>query len=283
LLLLLDYQNVDQITFSDFQTPFIVEYEGIVTSASNEILKYVAPRAMSLAVVQLFLRTPASSNILVGIYKNGIIQGSASLTTGNSQTSPIALSMVCVVNDLIELRLITPASESSALVVTLDYYIDSGGNLESYIFYSDPATDIVLLARQVGIGSGKVDSMSFDKLKKYQADVDNLLNGRLRSLYRVPLQKITSGNSPFPGAIQVIAQRLVLKMLLSDVYSEVEPNASGNIDRQATMAQEDLSLILNKNILLGGQRLKAQNYGSSPFTEPLGLNPTQNPASTLPH
>jgi hypothetical protein len=279
LLLLLDYQNVTQEVFSSYQTPFIVEFEGIA-AASNSILTYVWPRAVSLAAVQLFLRDAISDLLVVSILKNGVSLTALSITPGNTQTQPSPLNLNFNQGDTIQIVCTQPTVIGEGLVVTLDYFISVSGNPGAYTYYSSPASEIVLLCRQLGIGAKLTDAVSFANLEKYQADADNILNGKLRALYRCPLQKISFlSSNPYPGSVQFISQRLVLKMLLTDIYSEVEPNVSGNVDRQNQMAMEELNLILMRGTILEGQKMRSYNAGSNPYTAPLA---EPNPPSSTP-
>lgn len=269
LLVLLDYRNTTQTEFGSFQTPFVIQYEGLSSSTSNSILYYTCPRDMTLANLQLFTKNAFAQNVTVGVYKNGQIVANFSLTAGNVQTQPTLVNLSFVEGDLLQAVLTSPASLSHSVLLTIDYSIKVSDSSDDFNYYSDPSSDIVILARQVGFGGAKADAISFKNLLKYQKDVDNILNGRLRALYRTPLSKVSSGNNPWPGAIQIIAQRMVLRYLLNDVFTEVEPNASQDIQNQAQMANEDLQMLLNKETLLEGQRLRSRNYGSSAYTEPL--------------
>ena len=278
MLLLLDYSNVTQEIFSQFQTPWIVEFEGIAAT-SNTILQYVFPRAVTLADVQLFLRAAISDLLSVSILQNGNTVSVVSITSGNTQTQPQVLNLSFAQGDTLQIVCTQPTVIGEGLVCTLDYFINVSGNPDSFTFYSDPPSDIVVLARQIGIGAKLTDSVTFANLQLYQAQVDAILNGRLRSLYRVPLQKLPYGASPFPNSIQYISQRFVLRLLLNDIYSEVEPNSSQNVLSNATLAENELNLILMRATLLSGQRLRSYNYGSAPHTAPLA---EPNPPSTAP-
>jgi hypothetical protein len=279
LLLLLDYINVEQMSFSSYQTPYVVEYEGLTLAQSNAILTYVWPRAVTLADVQLFLRASIASNLVVSILQNGNSLTSLVITAGNTQTTPSPLNLNFSEGDTIQLVVTQPTSNSEGLICTLDYFINVSGSYDSFVYYSDPQSDIIVLCRQLGIGPKLTDAVSFKNLLLYQQQVDSILNGRLRSLYRVPLMKLPYGNSPFPNAISYIAQRFVLRLLLNDVYSEVEPNTSQNILSNAQLAENELNLLLMRANILTGQRLRSYNYGSNPNSAPLA---EPNPPSTSP-
>lgn len=269
LQILLDYRNTDQVDFSSFQTPFILEYEGALVSTSNLLLSYTAPRQMTLAAVQLFSRENVTSIVQVGLYVNSTIVTTFSILAGGQSTQPYALTIQLQPNDLLEARVIVGDPLAAGLLLTLDYFVTSGDNAVAFTYYSDPQQDIVMLCRQVGFGNAKADSVKFENLLKYQQDIDNFLNGRLRALYRTPVAKVSGGTNPWPGALQTIAQRLVMQRLLTDIYSEVEPNVSQNVEKQAALAKEDLDMLLNHETILEGQRLRPRNGGSNPYTEPL--------------
>lgn len=282
LLLLLDYRNVNQAVFSSFQSPFVIEYEGLDLPESNTIIRYKVPRNITVANLQLFLREPIIDDLQVGLYKNGEIITTFSLLAGQMSTPPTVVNLPYATDDYFEAIVIQPQSLSSGLILTVDYFIPVETFIEDVKYYSDPQVDIVLLARQIGFGGAKADAISFENLEKYQKDVDNILNSRLRCYYRTPLRRVGAPPNPWPGAIQLIAQRMVLRYLINDVFSDVEPNTSANADKQEALAREDLDLILTRQHLLEGQPLRSKNWGSNPYTEPLTVispNPPVPPST----
>ena len=244
------------------------------TYTPSTMLRYSVPRTMTVAVAQLFSRATTSVAVQVGFYRNSVLLTVFTLASGATQNTPIALDFVFAESDILEARVIS-GTVSAGLLLTLDYYIEVGVQAAEFLYYADPDQDIIILARQVGFGGAKADAIPLANLEKYKADVQNILDGRLRALYRTPLCQVARGNNPWPGAIQSIAQRLVLQRLLNDIYTEVEPNASTNVAANAQLANDDLQQILDRMVLLEGQRLRSKNYGSSAYTEPLGVNTIQ--------
>ena len=277
----LNVQSIAKTLFSQYQTPFILEYEGLASSESTSLFRYTAPRDFTVFLLQAFVRSTSSSNLVFGLFQNGNQVATVTVPAGQSQSvvnsaSTIALSVTD--GDLLETKYLS-GDPTAGILVTMDYFLSQANETQNYVFYSDPDQEIILIARQVGIGGKKADAISCEQLAKYKQDVNNLLNARLTALYRTPLRKVNNGSSPWPEPIQFIAQRLVLRYLLADIYSEVEPNASSNIGTQATIAEGLLKQLQDREFLLRGQSLRSRDYGSNPYTEPLFVN---NPNSIPP-
>jgi len=273
----LNFRNMDQTEFSFYQNPFVLEYEALVTAQSNHIFDYTAPRDFTVLLLQAYTRETSSTPQVIGLYKNGSLVQTATIAA-NENHSPVSstsvFSLSVLAGDLLSLQFVS-GTQAAGVVVTLDYYLTPAEQTQNFVYYSDPDSDIILLARQLGIGGKQADALNLEKLQKYKQDVDNILNSRMSALYRTPFVKtFAAGVSPWPNPIQFIAQRLVLRYLLADVYSEVEPNASSNIATQATIAEEHLKRILSREFLLLGQKLRSRNYGSNPYTEPLFIQTT---------
>ena len=276
----LNYRNLAQTVFSAYQTPFILEYEGLLNPTSPSFFRYTAPRDFTVFLMQGFLREVAISDVVFGLYQNGSLLASCKVLDGQTQSvvnNGSVISKAVSSGDLLEIKYISGTPVQGALI-TLDYSISVDESMQNYTFYSDPDSDIVLIARQLGIGGAKADALSLENLQKYKQDVDNLINSKASALYRTPFRKVQAGSNPWPDPIQFIAQRLVLRYILTDVYSEVEPNASSNIANQATIAEGKFSEVLNREFLLRGQTRRSRDYGSNPATEPLFVaNPLAAP------
>lgn len=273
LLCTLDYSNTSQTTFTTYQIPFIVEQEGLAIT-NDTILKYNVPRSMTLKFGQILSRVAAEVPVTVAVSKNGSMISSMIIPAGGTQSTVSTLAISYVSGDELGLAIITPDQYAAGLTITLDYTItvtSAGTDFAAFVYYSDPNDDLVLLARQVGIGGAKADILNFQQLDKWKRDANNIIDNRLRSLYRVPLVKVAQAgtNNPWPNPIQHIAQRLVLRNMLSDVFGAAEPNNSDNAERNGILALEDLNALLRKEMILEGQRLRSRNFGSNPYTEPM--------------
>ncbi len=265
----IDYSNVEQETFTSWQAPIFGYYEGLPSSNSALALSYTTTRDLTLAFIQGTLLANQGWDVTLSLKVNSVVVRSAVITSGTRVSNIPSLDLLVASGSLIEV-IISPQVITTNLNVALDYFI---GNLnQEIIYYSDPITDIIQQARQLGIGSGKSDGMSPSDIPLYQKQIDNVLNAQLSAIYRTPLSRLQadrSFGSPWPNPIQAIAQRLVLGRILNDYYSEVEPNATGNTANSTAMAQNDLNALLRKEFLLDGQRFRPRNFGSNPYTEPL--------------
>lgn len=144
--------------------------------------------------------------------------------------------------------------------------------------YSDTVT-CKLHLRQIGIGSQRMASLPDADLARYQAIADTYINGRLHAVYITPLIQITRTTTFYPHPIPDIAARLTASFLITDVFSEVEPNVSQASVKNQELAEGELNKILSKQYHLEGQRRKPRNFGSNPMTEPL-TEPTTPPKTT---
>lgn len=281
LSILLDWKNLDQTQFQKIQAPFLLEFEKLSTG-SGTILWYNATRTSTLLLVQAALKSgTASVAHSINLKVNGTTKTTTTIAAGDSHSQIVqsAIREVPIAaGDLIELELSTPASPDTDLWICLDYYIPQADSTSEFVYYSDPDSDIILKARQVGIGQNKVSALPLAGLERYKMEVQGILNARLSALYHTPLRKVRNGTAPWPEPIQTIAQRLVLARLLQDIYSEVEPNASNNPETQRRLAEQDLDSLLSRQYILRGQSLRSRNYGSNPYTEPLASpSSTQEP------
>ncbi len=266
LTVIIDYSNPTQEVFNRAQSPFIIEHVNLANA--NPFFSYIAPRNFTIAIVQAFVEATETSLISIGLYKNGVAQQLITIPIGSLYSAPQLIEIPFTTGQTLSLKLQSPAAIND-IVVTLDYTISGNIPTQNFQYYSDPDEQIILIARQAGIGGAKADTLSLTQLEEYKKNVDNVINARLRPLYRTPLIKVSTGTNPWPVPIQRIAQRLVARDFLQDAFTQVEPNQSESIKANATLAMEDLDALTKKQQILGGQRLRALNYGSNPYTEPL--------------
>ena len=132
------------------------------------------------------------------------------------------------------------------------------------------------LSELVTVGTGEADLVSTTDIEKFQADVDNAINGRLSTTYRVPLVEITrSGISSafYPQPIPDIANRLVSARLVNTFYKDVQPNSATISDAWNTNATARLTEIVNGvasgGVKLEGQYLLAKNRFAPPHIVPI--------------
>ena len=137
--------------------------------------------------------------------------------------------------------------------------------------YSDPQNLVLLHVRQIGVGSDRSSTVTPATVSYYQQFADSFINGRLSSIYVMPLLQLNrpslSGLS-YPDPIPEIARRLTASYLVLDVFTEIEPNVTSNAQAQMAIAENELQKISNPDYFLEGQIRKPRNPGSNPFTEP---------------
>jgi len=282
LQLFLDYRHPEQTVFSKYQAPLAFTPAETFDDLTY-VLKYIALRDQTLAIGQFFLETALGSALNLAIHIAGIPRAFVSIPAGDLESTPTAFSLFVQTGQEIAVRIQTNSpSVVTGLSGYLDYFLDISESFSASQYYSDPDDELILLARQVGIGGKAADALTRSNLEKYKRDVDNIINARLRPLYRVPLQKVARGNNPWPGAIQHIAQRLVLRNLLHDIYTEIEPNKSVAVESNAEIAQIDLDGLVKRETDLPGQRLRQRNFGSNPYTQPYA-DPAGAGGTTQPH
>ena len=269
LTVTLDYSLPNLTAPTLFQAPIVLEYEGL-GSQSVLLWRYIWQRDITLKFGQLYISdTVPSSTTSVTLQRNGIAVGQLQVAGGTQVGAVNQFALNFVAGDQLELILSLCPGIPGGLTVSLDYEIENTGLGSTYTYYADPDSEIVLLARQIGIGGKKADAVRIEQLEKYKRDVNNLIDSKLRGLYRVPLNQMGRGNNPWPNPIQYIAQRLVVRNLVNDIYTQVEPNASANASQNGVLAMMELNTIVNKETILEGQRQRPRNYGSNPYTEPL--------------
>lgn len=270
LTFILDYSNLSQNTFVDFQVPFVISSDAIYQNSL--IFRYNLPRTVTFVFGTCSVRNVSTSPVAIGIYKNGALQKTLVIPAGASQSTVSQFAIQYNLGDQLEIIPVSDDNISAGLTVVLDNTVNPAApDFSSFNFYSDPQSDIILMMRTVGVGSGTADILRPSDLVTYQAQADQLINATLSSLYRCPLQKINRPfqTSPWPVPLQITAQRLVMRNVINDTYSVSEPNASNNSPNNEKLAYETLTQIVSKQIILDGQRLRARNYGSNPMTENL--------------
>ena len=130
------------------------------------------------------------------------------------------------------------------------------------------------LSELVTVGTGEADLVTPTDIAKFQADVDNAIDGRLSTTYRVPLIEITRTSKTFyPQPIPDIANRLVASRLVNTFYKDVQPNNAVISDAWNTNATARLTEILNATgagaVKLEGQYLLAKNRFAPPHIVPI--------------
>ena len=143
------------------------------------------------------------------------------------------------------------------------------------------------LSELVTIGTGEADLVTAPDIAKFQADVDNAINGRLSTTYRVPLIEITRAgidDAFYPQPIPDIANRLVAARVVNTFYKDVQPNNATISDAWNTNATARLTEIVNDTasgaIKLEGQYLIAKNRFAPPHVVPIrpaGVTPAIRP------
>jgi len=139
------------------------------------------------------------------------------------------------------------------------------------------------LSQLVTIGTGEADLVNTTDIEKFQADVDNDMNGRLGTTYRVPLVEITRvgiAEAFYPQPIPDIANKLVTVRLVNTFYKDVQPNDSATVAVWGTEANTRLAEIINGiasgSVKLEGQHLLAKNRFAPPHVVP--ISPAAAPA-----
>lgn len=281
LFVVVDYKNTAQTTFNAFQTPFIIQFESLLQDSL--LLRYTAPRTFTLKIGQALLRSEANEETIITLARDGAIQTTLRIPAGSTVGPVQEMNVLVQYGETIELVLAHPELTGSSLTITLDYTIENvGQDFSQYNYYADPDSDIILMARQIGIGGGKADALRIGDLAKYKRDADNIINSHMRSLYRVPATKVrrAGATNPWPHPLQWCAQRLVLRNLVGDVFSEVEPNASANASRNGDLAMNELGALMRREFILEGQKMRPRNSGSNPYTEPMAPFGGEAPAAT---
>lgn len=261
--------TVTQVTPT--QTPYLIEQAGAIAVAS--VFTYTFLRTVSMKSALFTLRSaPAGSSAIV-VVKNGATVVATLTILANAITSgSTVLSSTFVPGDIMTVSVtqIGSTTAGSDLSVLLDYTIsDLIGALVGQ-YYSEPDSEVIAFLKQIGIGNARADSITTADLTPYKQRANDIIDSRLAAVYRTPIKTITRNlKTNYPEPITHVAQRIVGFLLVNDVFSEVEPNASSNVQRQYNMALEDLESLASRRTLLKGTRQRARNYGSNPYTEPL--------------
>lgn len=275
LQLSVDVSATDYTEARPTQTPYLVEQEGLISVGT--IFTYTLARTVSMKSAQFTLRgAPTGSSAIVTISHTNTL-GTTTVATltiaaNNLDSGVTVLSETFYPGDIITVAVtqIGSTSAGSGLAVAMDYDILDLVNELVGQYYSEPDNELIQFLKQIGIGAARADTLTTDDLVTYKKRANEIIDSRLAAVYRTPLHTITRNlKTTYPEPIAQIAQRIVGYMLVNDVFSEVEPNASSNAERHYKMAMEDLDSIATRRTLLKGQRYRSRNYGSNPYTEPL--------------
>lgn len=249
-------------------TPLTPQFEGL--AEVGRWFTWVVPYALRLTGVRLTARTaPSDGSLTVDIQKNGTAVTTMTLTDGSVDSGATTVSLSFTAGDVLRLYItaVGPTDPGSSLTATLDGEITSSS---AGPYYSEPDSAIILFLRQIGIGSAKTDVLTTDQLTTYKYQANQAVDNHLGAVYRVPLRQITRGTTTgYPPPIPFVAQRIVAWLIVNDIFSESEPNASSNAERNYKAAMDELNQIADRAVLLDGQRLRSRNFGSNPHTEPL--------------
>jgi len=145
--------------------------------------------------------------------------------------------------------------------------------------YANSVSEVLRWARQLVVGTGKADTMQNPDALLYMSDADEIINSMLSPIYAVPLNTITRASRPdiYPDPIPLIAKRLSAGLMIKNVYTEIEPNASARGEEERAQAMDMLSDFISGLVggtaRLAGQRLKSRNR----FLPP-GVYPNELPA-----
>jgi hypothetical protein len=243
-------------------------YEGV--AALGTLFTWTCPVDITVTHTRMTVRTPPSGASLIAVLQqNGTTVNTMTILSGASDSGYSSVSLPFVGGDTLSVVITSVGTtvEGGGIQLTIDMTA-TDISPSSGIYYADPDADIIKYLRQVGIGDKLADSLATTDLTRYKAAVNDLMDSQLMPVYRTPLHTVTRGaRTYFPEPIQFIAIRWVAALLLNDIYSEVEPNTTGNVERQQKLAMEQLESVANRRVLLRGQRYRARAYGSNPHTE----------------
>jgi len=130
-------------------------------------------------------------------------------------------------------------------------------------YYSGTVTDVQVVLRALGIGSGTLDSINPTQVEEAQKKIDGDVNAALYVIYYTPLSQITrSGTTAYPDPIPAMTRRLVAADLILNTMTGVDQNViqtAENIAKEERQRLYDLGSGLVGASRLSGQLLKARN------------------------
>lgn len=154
-------------------------------------------------------------------------------------------------------------------------------------YYSgDWDTNIAPLVKALNVGSGKMNSIDAATILRFQEYADRLIDGKLQSLYVVPLARYRiynrstglSGYSgyfvlTYPGQVQEAARYLVAGLLMKAEYQQLDSNTNEAVQNYIDYAMTILEEIRAVTIRLEGQTLRPDisafmPQGVMPFVRP---------------
>lgn len=142
-------------------------------------------------------------------------------------------------------------------------------------YYSGSVSDVQVVLRSLGIGSGTLDSLSPTAVEESQKKVDGDVNAALYIIYYTPLSQITrGGQTAYPDPIPAMARRLVAADLILNTMTGIDQNViqtAQNIAQEETRRLYDLGSGLVGASRLSGQLLKSRNRFAPPGVVPSPL------------
>ena len=119
--------------------------------------------------------------------------------------------------------------------------------------YAGSTSEVIRYARMLVIGLGKADTMQEPDALLYMSDADEIIDSMLSQIYSVPLNTITRTGRPgiYPDPIPLIAKRLSAGLMIKNVYTEIEPNASARGEEERVQALDMLTEFISGLVGLG--------------------------------
>lgn len=272
LQLTADINATDATEVRPTQTPYLIEHDGSLVENAT-LFTYTMTRRVELKSGRATLITaPVGSTADIDIEQNGSSVISLTIDPNENDSGLEPASVVFSPGDILTVVVsgVGSTTAGAGLTVTLDYDILDLIDALVGQYYSEPDAELIQYLKQIGIGNARADAITTNTLTTYKKRGNNIIDSRLAAVYRTPLRTITRNlQTMYPEPIAHIAQRIVGYLLVNDIFSEIEPNASSNAERNYKMAMEDLDSVATRRTLLKGQRYRARQYGSNPYTEPL--------------
>ena len=275
LQFILDVEATDLTVVPQSQTPYLIELEGNLVAET--IYTYTFARTVQLRTAQFTVKTAPTGSSAIVLVKHTNNSGTTTVATLTVAASTLdsgqtVLSETYYPGDILTVVVsqIGSTITGAGLSVLMDYnLLDLVTELVGQ-YYSEPDSEVIQFLKQIGIGAGRADTVTTAQLVPYKQRANDIIDTRLAAVYRTPLKTITRNLvTSYPTPIAQIAQRIVAYLMVNDIFSEIEPNASSNAERNYKMAIEDLESVASRRTLLKGQRFRSRSYGSNPYTEPL--------------
>jgi len=150
-------------------------------------------------------------------------------------------------------------------------------------YYSGTLDDVKRVAKNIRVGEDVADDTNFAftpaQAERFQAEADSVINARLRSIYLLPLRKVTlpGGVLDYPDPIPKIARELAASLMAISAYQESEPaftESAKQMYESADKTLNDLVAGLTRGTVdMQGQHPMARDAFIDPYTAPLGAPP----------